>query len=129
MSKSKVQYIGLIFAGLLSPIAVVQADHIQVPSYQGMPTTESRTVTTSPLSGMLIYRLEYKGNLAVAYRICFEQEEPFPFAIADFAQDILYLDRNRDGHLDEMVAPAHLQERSLTEDLPACPPKKPERQG
>ena len=51
-----------------------------------METTESRTVTTNPLSGMLIYRVEYKGSLAVAYRICFEQQETFPFAIADFAQ-------------------------------------------
>ena len=120
MSRSKAQCLGLIFAGLLSPSAFVQADHIQVPSYRDMETSASRTVTTNPLSGMLIYRLEYKGNLAVAYRICFEQEEPFPFAIADFARDILYLDRNRDGHVDEMVAPANLQERSLTEDLPSC---------
>jgi hypothetical protein len=120
MSKSKVQCLGLIFVGLLSPSAVVQADHIQVPSYRDMETTASRTVTTNPLSGMLIYRLEYKGNLAVAYRICFEQEEPFPFAIADFDRDVLYFDRNRDGHIDEMVAPANLQKRSLTEDLPSC---------
>ena len=125
MSKPKVQYVGLIFAGLLSPIAFVQAEHIQVPSYRNMETTESRTVTTSPLSGMLIYRLEYKGNFAVAYRICFEQEELFPFAIADFAEDILYLDRNRVGHVDEMVAPANLKARSLTDDLPPCP-QKPE---
>ena len=123
MSKSKVRCVGLIFGGLLFPIAFVQADHIQVPSYRNMETTASRTVTTNPLSGMLIYRLEYKGNLAVAYRICFEQEEAFPFAIADFAQDILYFDRNRDGHVDEMVAPANLQERSLTEDLPSCMPE------
>ena len=120
MSGAKVQSIGFIFAGLLSSIAAVQADHIQVPSYRDMETSASRTVTTNPLSGMLIYRLEYKGNLAVAYRICFEQEEPFPFAIADFVRDILYLDRNRDGHVDEMVAPANLQKRSLTEDLPSC---------
>jgi hypothetical protein len=120
MAKAKVQCVGLILGGLLFPIAFVQADHIQVPSYRNMETTASRTVTTSPLSGMLIYRLEYKGNLAVAYRICFEQEEPFPFAIADFTRDILYLDPNRDGHVDEMVAPANLQKRSLTEDLPSC---------
>ena len=126
MSKSKIQCVSLIFVGLLFPIAVVQADHIQVPPYRNMEMTESRTVTTSPLSGMFIYRLEYKGNLAiVAYRICFEQEEPFPFAIADFAQDILYFDRNRDGHVDEMVAPANLKARSLTDDLPSCP-QKPE---
>ena len=120
MAKSKVQCVGLILGGLLFPIAFVQADHIQVPSYQDMEMTASRTVTTNPLSGMLIYRLEYRGNLAVAYRICFEQEEPFPFAIADFARDVLYLDPNRDGHVDEMVAPANLQQRSLTEDLPSC---------
>ncbi|HEY3196654.1 MAG TPA: hypothetical protein VGJ57_01475 [Nitrospirales bacterium] len=120
MSKPKVYSIALLFAGLLCPIAIVQADHIEAPSYRNMETTESRTVTTSPLSGMLIYRIEYKGHLAVAYRICLEQEEPFPFAIADFARDILYLDRNRDGHIDERVAPANLEKRSLTEDLPSC---------
>lgn len=91
-----------------------------------METTESRTVTTNPFSGMVVYRIEYKGSVAVAYRICFEQQESFPFAIADFAKDILYLDRDRDGHVDEMIAPAHLKERSLTEDLPPCP-QKPER--
>jgi hypothetical protein len=123
MSKSKAPYIGLIFAGLLSSIAAVQADHIQVPSYRDMETIETRTVTTSPLSGMVLYRVEYKGSVAVAYRICFEQQELFPFAIADFARDILYLDPNRDGHIDEMVAPANLQKRSLTEDLPSCVPK------
>jgi hypothetical protein len=123
----RAQCVGLILIGLLSQTAfLARADHIQVPSYRNMETTESRTVTTNPLSGMLIYRLEYKGNLAVAYRICFEHEEPFPFAIADFAKDILYLDRDRDGHVDEMIAPAHLKERSLTEDRPPCPPK-PER--
>ena len=120
MSKPKVQYVGLIFAGLLSPIAFVQAEHIQVPSYRNMETTESRTVTTSPLSGMVLYRVEYKGSVAVAYRICFERQELFPFAIADFARDVLYLDRNRDGHVDEMVAPANLKARSLTDDLPSC---------
>ena len=120
MSKPKIHYTALIFAGLLSPIDIVQADHLEAPSYRNMETTQSRTVTTSPLSGMLIYRVEYKGNIAVAYRICIEQEEPFPFAIADFARDILYLDRNRDGHVDEMLAPANLQKRSLTEDLPSC---------
>ena len=126
MYVSRAQCVGLILIGLLSQTAfLARADHIQVPPYRNMETTESRTVTTSPLSGMLIYRLEYKGNLAVAYRICFEQEEPFPFAIADFAQDILYLDRNRDGHVDEVVAPAHLKARSLTDDLPPCP-QKPE---
>lgn len=88
-----------------------------------METTESRTVTTNPFSGMVVYRIEDKGSVAVAYRICFDQEEPFPFAIADFARDILYLDRNRDGHVDEMIVPAHLKERSLTDDLPPCPPK------
>jgi hypothetical protein len=113
-------YIGLIFAGLLSHIAVVQADHIQIPSYHSMETTESRTVTTSPLSGMVLYRVEYKGSVAVAYRICFDRQELFPFAIADFDRDILYLDPNRDGHIDEMVATANLKKRSLTEDLPSC---------
>jgi hypothetical protein len=88
-----------------------------------METTESRTVTTNPLSGMLVYRVEYKGDLAVAYRICFEQQETFPFAIADFAHDALYLDLDRDGHVDEVIAPAHLANRSLTDDLPRCPPK------
>lgn len=72
---------------------------------------------------MLLYRIEYKDSVAVAYRICFEQQELFPFAIADFTRDILYLDRNRDAHVDEMVAPANLKERSLTEDLPFCIPK------
>jgi hypothetical protein len=89
-----------------------------------METTESRTVTTNPLSGMLVYRVEYKGNhLAVAYRICYEKEEPFPFAIADFAHDALYIDRDRDGHVDEVIAQAHLEKRNLVEDLPRCPPK------
>jgi hypothetical protein len=72
---------------------------------------------------MLVYRVEYKGSLAASYRICYDQEEPFPFAIADFAHDALYLDRDRDGHVDEVIAPAHLKERSLTDDLPPCPPK------
>jgi hypothetical protein len=115
--------VGVIFLVLLSQSAFARADHIQVPPYRGMETTESRTVTTNPFSGMLVYRIEYKGSLAVSYRICYDQEEPFPFAIADFARDILYLDRNRDGHVDEMVAPAHLANRSLTDDLPRCPPK------
>ena len=123
MPKSKVPSIVLVFAGLLSSIPLVQADHIQVPSYRDMETTESRTVTTNPFSGMILYRVEYKGSLAVAYRICFEQQELFPFAIADFAEDILYLDPDRDGHIDEMVAPANLQKRSLTEDLPSCVPR------
>jgi len=108
---------------LLSQSAFARADHIQVPSYRGMETTESRTVTTNPLSGMLVYRIEYKGDLAVAYRICYDQEEPFPFAIADFAHDALYFDRDRDGHVDEVIAPARLANRSLTDDLPRCPPK------
>ena len=120
MSNSKLPHIGLLFAGLLFPIAGVHADHIQVPSYRNMETTQSRTVTTSPLSGMVLYRVEYKDGVAVAYRICFERQELFPFAIADFVRDILYLDENRDGHVDEMVAQANLQKRSLTEDLPAC---------
>ncbi len=97
MPNSKAQAIGLIFFALIVPIALVQAEHIQVPSYRDMETTESRTVTTSPLSGMVLYRVEYNGTLAVAYRICFEQQELFPFAIADFAHDILYLDPNRDA--------------------------------
>lgn len=97
-----------------------RAEHIQAPPYEGLETTHSRIVTTNPFSGMRIYRVEYKGTLAAAYRICFDQEEPFPFALADFATDILYLDPNRDGHMDEMVAPANLKARSLTEDLPSC---------
>ena len=116
--------IGLIVAVLLSQaVFLARADHIQVPSYRDLETTESRTVATNPLSGMSVYRVEYKDSLAVAYRICFEQQERFPFAIADLARDILYLDRNRDGHVDEMVASANLKERSLTQDLPPCPPK------
>jgi len=115
--------VGVIFLVLLSQSAFACAEHIQVPPYRGMETTESRTVTTNPLSGMVIYRIEYKDKLAVAYRICFDQEEPFPFAIADFAHDALYLDRDRDGHVDEMIAPARLANRSLTDDLPRCPPK------
>ena len=122
MSRFKAR-VGIIFLVLLSQSAFARADHIQVPPYRGMETTESRTVTTNPLSGMLVYRVEYKSNLAVAYRICYEQEEPFPFAIADFAHDALYLDRDRDGHVDEVIAPAHLANRSLTDDLPRCPPK------
>ena len=115
---------GVILLVLLSQSAFARAEHIQVPPYRGMETTESRTVTTNPLSGMLVYRVEYKGNhLAVAYRICYEQEEPFPFAIADFAHDSLYLDLDRDGHVDEVIAPAHLANRSLTDDLPRCRPK------
>ena len=114
---------GVILLVLLSQSAFARADHIQVPPYRGMETTESRTVTTNPLSGMLIYRVEYKSNLAVAYRICYEQEEPFPFAIADFAHDALYLDLDRDGHVDEVIAQAHLEKRNLVEDLPRCPPK------
>jgi hypothetical protein len=101
----------------------VRADHVQTPAYRDVETTESRTVATNPLSGMSVYRVDYKDSLAVAYRICFEQQERFPFAIADLARDMLYLDRNRDGHVDEMVAPANLKERSLTQDLPPCPPK------
>lgn len=122
MSRFKTR-VGVILLVLLSLGAFARADHIQVPPYRGMETTESRTVTTNPLSGMLVYRVEYKGSLAVAYRICYEQEEPFPFAIADFAHDALYLDRDRDGHVDEVIAPAHLANRSLTDDLPRCPPK------
>ena len=123
MSRFKAR-VGVIFLALLSQNASARADHIQVPPYRGMETTESRTVTTNPLSGMLVYRVEYKGNhLAVAYRICYEKEEPFPFAIADFDRDILFLDHNRQGHVDEMIAPAHLANRSLTDDLPRCPPK------
>jgi len=114
---------GVILLVLLSQSAFARADHIQVPPYRGMETTESRTVTTNPLSGMLIYRVDYKGSLAVAYRICYEQEEPFPFAIADFAHDALYLDLDRDGHVDEVIAQAHLEKRNLVEDLPRCPPK------
>lgn len=124
MGRLRAQQVGLFLTVVLSQTAFpARADHIQVPSYRGMETTESRTVTTNPFSGMVVYRIEYKDNLAVAYRICFDQEEPFPFAIADFARDILYLDRNRDGHVDEMIVPAHLKERSLTDDLPPCPPK------
>ena len=122
MSRFKAR-VGVIFLALLSQSAFARADHIQVPPYRGMETTESRTVTTNPLSGMLLYRIEYKSNLAVAYRICYDQEEPFPFAIADFAHDALYLDRDRDGHVDEVIAQAHLEKRSLTDDLPRCPPK------
>jgi len=126
MSRFKAR-VGFILLVLLSQNASARADHIQVPPYCGMETTESRTVTTNPLSGMLIYRVEYKGSLAVAYRICFEQQETFPFAIADFAHDALYLDRDRDGHVDEVIAQAHLEKRSLTDDLPRCPlkPEKP----
>ncbi len=123
MSRFKAR-VGIIFLVLLSQSAFARADHIQVPPYRGMETTESRTVTTNPLSGMLVYRVEYKGSLAVAYRICYDQEEPFPFAIADFAHDALYLDRDRDGHVDEVIAQAHLEKRSLTDDLPRCPPKR-----
>src|SRR2546422_2201885 len=122
MSRFKTR-VGVIFLALLSQGAAARAEHIQVPPYRGMETTESRTVTTNPLSGMLVYRVEYKGSLAVAYRICFEQQETFPFAIADFAHDALYLDRDRDGHVDEVIAQAHLEKRSLTDDLPRCPPK------
>jgi len=122
MSRFKAR-VGVILLVLLSLGAFARADHIQVPPYRGMETTESRTVTTNPLSGMLVYRVEYKGSLAVAYRICHEQEEPFPFAIADFAHDALYIDRDRDGHVDEVIAQAHLEKRSLTDDLPRCPPK------
>jgi hypothetical protein len=122
MSRFKTR-VGVILLVLLSQSAFARADHIQVPSYRGMETTESRTVTTNPLTGMLVYRIEYKGSLAVAYRICYDQEEPFPFAIADFAHDALFLDRDRDGHVDEVIAPAHLANRSLTDDLPRCPPK------
>jgi hypothetical protein len=122
MSRYKAR-VGVILLMLFSHSAVARADHIQLPPYRGMETTSSRTVTTNPLSGMLIYRIEYKDKLAVAYRICRDQEESFPFAIADFAHDALYLDRDRDGHVDEMIAPAHLKERSLTDDLPRCPPK------
>jgi len=122
MSRFKAR-VGIIFLVLLSQSDFARADHIQVPPYRGMETTESRTVTTNPLSGMLIYRVEYKSNLAVAYRICYEQEEPFPFAIADFAHDALYLDLDRDGHVDEVIAQAHLEKRNLVEDLPRCPPK------
>src|SRR2546425_8106920 len=124
MSRFKAR-VGVIFLVLLSQSAFARADHIQVPPYRGIETTESRTVTTNPLSGMLVYRVEYKGNhLAVAYRICYEKEEPFPFAIADFDHDALYLDRDRDGHVDEVIAQAHLEKRSLTDDLPRCPPKR-----
>ena len=122
MSRFKAR-VGVIFLALLSQNASARADHIQVPPYRGMETTESRTVTTNPLSGMLVYRVEYKSNLAVAYRICYEKEEPFPFAIADFAHDTLYLDHDRDGHVDEVILPAHLANRILTDDLPRCPPK------
>ena len=115
--------VGVILLVLLLQSVFARADHIQVPPYRGMETTESRTVTTNPLSGMLVYRVEYKGSLAVAYRFCYEQEEPFPFAIADFAHDALYLDHDRDGHVDEVIAPAHLANRILTDDLPRCPPK------
>lgn len=121
MRRVTARRVEIMLTGLLLQATVLaSADHIQVPSYQNMETIESRTVTTNPFSGMLLYRLEDKGSLAVAYRICFGQEEGFPFAIADFAGDTLYLDRDRDGHVDEKVAPAHLQKRSLTEDLPAC---------
>jgi hypothetical protein len=122
MSRFKTRVV-VIFLALLSQGAFARAEHIQVPPYRGMETTESRTVTTNPLSGMLIYRVEYKDKLAVAYRICYEKEEPFPFAIADFAHDALYLDPDRDGHVDEVIAQAHLEKRSLTDDLPRCPPK------
>ena len=122
MSRFKAR-VGVILLVLLSQSAFARAEHIQVPPYRGMETTESRTVTTNPLSGMLVYRVEYKSKLAVAYRICYEQEEPFPFAIADFAHDALYLDLDRDGHVDEVIAPAHLANRSLTDDLPRCRPK------
>jgi hypothetical protein len=128
MCSLKAQRVGVILIGLLPQATfLASADHIQVPPYQNMETIESRTVTTNPFSGMLIYRLEDKGSLAVAYRICFGQEETFPFAIADFTGDILYLDRDRDGHVDEKVVRAHLQKRSLTEDLPPCrqKPDKP----
>lgn len=110
------------FCCLITALAA-RAEHIQIPAYQELETKASRVITTNPLSGMILYRVEYKDQLAVAYRVCHEQKEAAPFAIADFAHDILYLDRNRDGHVDEMVAPAHLQERSLTQDLPACPQK------
>ena len=124
MGRLRAQQVGLFLAVVLSQTAFpARADHIQVPPYRGMETTESRTVTTNPLSGMLIYRVDYKGSLAVAYRICYEQEEPFPFAIADFAHDALYLDLDRDGHVDEVIAPAHLANRNLTDDLPRCRPK------
>src|SRR6266511_3229560 len=117
MSRFKAR-VGVILLVLLSQSAFARAEHNQVPPYRGMETTEARTVTTNPLSGMLVYRVEYKSNLAGAYRICDEQEEPFPFALADFAHDALYLDLARDGHIDEVIAPAPLATRSLTDDLP-----------
>src|SRR5881409_91892 len=113
MSRFKTR-VGVILLVLLLQSVFARADHIQVPPYRGMETTESRTVTTNPLTGMLLYRIEYKSNLAVAYRICYDQEEPFPFAIADFAHDTLYLDPDRDGHVDKVIAQALLEKRSLT---------------
>jgi hypothetical protein len=98
-----------------------RAEHIQIPAYQELETKASRVVTTNPLSGMILYRIEYKDQLALAYRVCHEQKETSPFAIADFAHDILYLDYDRDGHVDEMIASAHLTSRNLVDDLPACP--------
>src|SRR5437879_13434789 len=102
MSRFKAR-VGVILLVLLSLGAFARADHIQVPPYRGMETTESRTVTTNPLSDMLVYRVEYKGDLAVAYRICYEQEAPFPFPIADFADDELYIDRDRASPVGAVV--------------------------
>jgi hypothetical protein len=109
----------------LTTVLTARAEHIKIPVYQGMETKGSRVVTTNPLSGMILYRIEYKDQLAVAYRICHDEKETFPFAIADFAHDILYLDNDRDGHVEQMIASAHLASRNLVEDLPRCPQASP----
>jgi len=110
------------FFCLITALAA-RAEHIKIPAYQELETKASRVVTTNPLSGMILYRIEYKDELALAYRVCHEQKEASPFAIADFAHDILYLDYDRDGHVDEMIASAHLTNRNLVDDLPRCPPQ------
>jgi hypothetical protein len=115
-------FIVLVLLLMLHPLRV-SADHLQVPNYQDMEVTQSRTVITNPFSGITLYRVEYRGSLAIAYRMCHEEEEPFPFAIADFAHDTLYLDHNRDGHIDEAIKSANLTKRNLVDDLPSCLPE------
>jgi hypothetical protein len=99
-----------------------RAGHIAIPQYWELETTGTRTITTNPLTGMLLYRIEFKDRdgVAVAYRICKDQQERFPFAIADFIHDTLFLDTDRDGHIDEVIAPADLPTRNLADDVPSC---------
>jgi hypothetical protein len=63
----------LVLLLALHPLRV-SADQLQVPNYRDMEVTQSRTVITNPFSGLTLYRVEYRGSVAIAYQVCHEEE-------------------------------------------------------